>query len=296
MSWREGLIFAALCVIWGLPYFFVKLAVAELSPADVAWGRIAVGTVILLPIAWRRGTLASLALHKRGVCAFAFAELIAPFFLISLGERWVSSSLTAIFIATVPLMVIVLAPLFGVRERLSGRRLLGLIIGFAGVVALLGLDVIQGPLWWAGVACVVVSALGYASGALIVQRHLSDVDELGAVAASLAVATVVLLPAAVWSAPATVPSTLVLVSLGVLGLVCTALGLWLYFFLIARIGAARAAIITYVNPAVAALLGVLILHESFGLGSALGLVLILLGSWLATHRRLPETAAAWKSV
>jgi drug/metabolite transporter (DMT)-like permease len=126
--------------------------------------------------------------------------------------------------------------------------------------------------------------VGYATGSLIVQRHLSGVDELGAVAASLVVAAVVLLPAAALTAPGAVPSHLVLGSLVVLGVVCTAVALWLYFFLIAHIGAARAAVITYVNPAVAALLGVIVLHETFGLGSALGLAFILMGSWLATHR------------
>jgi drug/metabolite transporter (DMT)-like permease len=129
--------------------------------------------------------------------------------------------------------------------------------------------------------------VGYALGSLIVQRHLHEVDELGAVAASLSVATVVLLPGAVWSAPASVPSPLVLTSLVVLGVVCTALALLLWFFLITQLGAARATVITYVNPAVAALLGVFVLHESFGLGSALGLVMILLGSWLGTHRARP---------
>ncbi len=275
-------------MIWGLPYFFIKLALTGLPPAGVAWARIALGAAILLPVAWKRGTLPGLARHKGAVCAFAFAELIGPFFLISLGERWVSSSFAGIMIATVPLMVITLAPLFGVHERLSVRRLTGLAVGFIGVVTLLGLDVVQGPQWWSGVACVAISTVGYASGSLIVQRHLSDVDELAAVAASLAVATVVLLPAAAWTVPHSVPSPLVLSALLVLGVVCTALALWLYFFLIAQIGAARAAVITYVNPAVAAVLGVVVLHESFGLGSALGLALILLGSWLATHRRQSE--------
>jgi drug/metabolite transporter (DMT)-like permease len=288
MTWRIGLTFAALCVIWGLPYFFIKLALTEVAPVGVAWARIALGAAVLLPVAWKRGSLPAVSLHKRWVCAFAFAELIGPFFLISLGERWVSSSLAGILIATVPLMVIVLAPLFGVREPLGGRRLSGLIIGFVGVITLLGLDVVHGLLGWAGVACVVIATLGYATGSLIVQRHLSGVDELGAVAASLAVATVVLLPAAAWSAPAGTPSPLVLTSLVVLGVVCTALALWLYFFLIAHVGAARAAVITYVNPAVAALLGVLVLHESFGPGSVLGLALILLGSWLATHSAHPR--------
>jgi drug/metabolite transporter (DMT)-like permease len=283
MSWRVGLIFGALCIIWGLPYFFIKLALAEVPPVGVAWARIALGACVLVPVALQRGTLPAVLRHKRAVCAFAFAELVGPFFLISLGERWVSSSLTGILIATVPLMVIVLAPLFGVRESLSGRRLTGLVIGFAGVVTLLGLDVLGGALGWIGAACVVTATLGYATGSLIVQRYLHGVDELGAVAASLVVATVVLLPAAVVTAPASVPSRLVLTSLVVLGVVCTAAALWLYFALIARIGAARAAVITYVNPAVAALLGVVVLHESFGPGSALGLALILVGSWLATH-------------
>jgi drug/metabolite transporter (DMT)-like permease len=156
---------------------------------------------------------------------------------------------------------------------------------------LLGLDVLGGPLGWIGAGCVVIATLGYATGSLIVQRYLKGVDELGAVAASLVVAAVVMLPPAVLMAPTNVPSNLVLTSLVVLGVVCTATALWLYFSLIAHIGAARAAVITYVNPAVAALLGVLVLHESFGLGSALGLAMILVGSWLSTHR----TPAAGKN-
>lgn len=291
MKWRIGLIFAALCVIWGLPYFFIKLALAEVPPIGVAWARIALGASVLLPVAWKRGVLPEVLRHKRAVCAFAFAELVGPFFLIALGERWVSSSFAGILIATVPLMVIVLSPLFGVREVLSRRRLAGLVIGFVGVVTLLGLDVLDGPLGWIGAGCVVVATLGYATGSLIVQRFLKDVDELGAVAASLVVASIVMFPPAFLTAPAHIPSNLVLTSLVVLGVVCTATALWLYFSLIAHIGAARAAVITYVNPAVAALLGVLVLHETFGLGSALGLALILVGSWMATHRAKTRTAS-----
>ena len=288
MRWRVGGTFAALCVIWGLPYFFIKLALTEMPPLGVAWGRIALGALALLPVAWKRGSLKGLLLHKRVVLAFAFAELIVPFILISVGERWVSSSLAGILIATVPMMVILLSPLFGVHERLSGRRLAGLIIGLVGVVTLLGLDAVGGVLGWVGVGCIVVATLGYATGALLVQRHMSGFDELGAIAASLGVATVIMMPAAIWSMPAKVPSLLVLSSLVVLGVVCSAVALSLFFFLIARIGAARAAVITYVNPAVAALLGVLVLHESFGPGAVLGLALILLGSWLATHSGKPE--------
>jgi drug/metabolite transporter (DMT)-like permease len=288
VRWRVGGTFAALCVIWGLPYFFIKLALTEMPPLGVAWARIALGAVALLPVAWRHGSLKGLLSHKRIVVAFAFAELIVPFILISVGERWVSSSLAGILIATVPMMVILLSPLFGVHERLSARRLAGLVIGLVGVVTLLGLDAVGGVLGWVGVGCIVVATLGYATGALLVQRHMSGLDELGVIAASLGVATLILMPAAIWSMPARVPSLLVLTSLVVLGVVCSALALSLFFFLIAQIGAARAAVITYVNPAVATLLGVLVLHESFGPGAVLGLALILLGSWLATHSGKPE--------
>jgi drug/metabolite transporter (DMT)-like permease len=291
VRWRVGGTFAALCVIWGLPYFFIKLALTEVPPVGVAWARIALGAAALLPVAWKRGSLRGLGLHKRTILAFAFVELIIPFVLISLGERWVSSSMAGILIATVPMMVILLSPLFGVHERLSARRLIGLVVGLAGVVTLLGLDAVDGTLGWIGVGCVALATVGYAMGSLIVQRYLSDVDELGAVAASLGVATLILFPAALWSVPARMPSLLVLTSLVVLGVVCSAVALSLFFYLIAQIGAARAAVITYVNPAVAALLGVTVLHESFGAGAVLGLALILLGSWLATHSGKPKDSS-----
>ncbi|HEY0340566.1 MAG TPA: DMT family transporter, partial [Steroidobacteraceae bacterium] len=252
MRWRVGGTFAALCVLWGLPYFFIKLALTEVPPIGVAWARIAFGAAALLPVAWHRGSLRGLGSHKLTILVFAFAELIVPFVLISLGERWVSSSLAGILIATVPMMVVLLSPMFGVHESLSVRRLIGLGVGLGGVVTLLGLDLVDGMLGWVGVGCVALATVGYAAGSLIVQRHLSGVDELGAVAASLGVATLVLMPAAIWLTPLRVPSPLVLTSLVVLGVVCSALALSLFFFLIAQIGAARAAVITYVNPAVAA--------------------------------------------
>jgi drug/metabolite transporter (DMT)-like permease len=284
VTWRAWLAFAALGVIWGLPYFFIKLALADIAPACVAWGRIALGAAILLPVAWKKGVLPSVAAHKGAVVAFAFAELVGPFFLISLGESWISSSLAGILIATLPLTVILLSPLFGLREPLGKRRWVGLGVGFVGVVVLLGIGTVHGLWAWLGVGCLLLATVGYALGSMIVQKHLTNTDELGAVAISLGIAAVALLPVAAWSIPSRPPSPLSLFSVGVLGIVCTALALQLYFYLIARAGAARASVITYINPAVAALLGVGILHEPFGLAAAVGLALILLGSWMSTSR------------
>jgi drug/metabolite transporter (DMT)-like permease len=275
--------FAALGVIWGVPYFLIKLAVPEISPLVIAWARVALGTCILLPIAWQRGALHALGRHKVALCTFALVEFVIPFSAISLGERWISSSVTGILIATVPLSVVLLSRFFGVHEHLGTWRLAGLALGFIGVVALLGLGTISRPWGWAGVACMLVASLGYAVGPLIIQRHLSDLDAFGPLAASLAIASVVLLVPALLAAPKLLPSTTALASIVVLGIVCTAMAMLLMFYLVGDAGASRATLITYINPAVAALLGVWLLHEHLGIGGITAFALILLGSWLATR-------------
>ena len=123
MSWRGWMAFAALGVIWGLPYFFIKIAVQELSPLIVAWGRISLGALILLPIAWHRGALRGLWPHRGAIVAFAVAEFVVPFCMISFGERWIASSLTGILIATVPLTIALISRFFGLHEPLGAWRL-----------------------------------------------------------------------------------------------------------------------------------------------------------------------------
>ena len=294
MSWRAWGAFAALGIIWGLPYFFIRLSVLELSPVVVAFGRVALGTLILLPVAWRRGALRSLGRHKAAISAFAFAEFIIPFSVISFGEQWISSSVTGILIAMVPLSIALIQRFFGVHEHLGLWRILGLGLGFVGVAALLGFGTISGPMGWAGVGCMLIATLGYAIGPLIIQRHLGGLDPYGPIAASLTVASAVLLVPAILTFPTHMPSVLALTSMAILGVVCTALAMLLMFYLVGHAGASRAAVITYINPAVAALLGVWLLHERLGLGGILAFVLILLGSWLATratgmrHERVGE--------
>lgn len=275
--------FAALGLIWGVPYLLVKLAVPELSPLVIAWGRVALATAVLLPIAWRRGALRPLGRHKAALFAFAVVEFVVPFSMIALGERWVSSSVTGILIATVPLSVVLLARFFGIREHLGSWRLTGLAVGFIGVVALLGLGTISGILGWAGVACMLLASVGYATGPLIIQRHLKGLDAFGPLAASLLIATVVLLVPAVVTSPKQMPTALALTAVVVLGILCTALAMLLMFYLVNHAGASRASLITYINPAVATLLGVWLLDEHLGAGGITAFVLILLGSWLASR-------------
>jgi drug/metabolite transporter (DMT)-like permease len=281
-------------ITWGLPYFFIKIAVREISPFDVAWGRITLAALILLPIAWHRGALRALATHKAAVLAFSLVEFTIPFCLISMGERWIASSVTAILIATVPLIIAFISRFFGLHERLGAIRLTGLLVGLAGVVALVGLGTLTGPLAWAGAGCVVISTICYAVGALIIQRYLHAVDSIGPIAGSLAIASLMLLVPAMLSLPHRMPSALALSSVAILGLVCTALSMLMMFYLVRNAGASRAAIITYINPAVATLLGMALLDERLGAWGLTGFGFILLGSWLATRGSMAaaEVAAA----
>jgi drug/metabolite transporter (DMT)-like permease len=209
--------------------------------------------------------------------------------LISLGERWISTSVTGILIATVPLSIALLSSFFGVYERLGAWRLLGLVVGFVGVAALLGFGTISGPLGWTGVGCMLLATVGYAIGPLIIQRYLSGVDPFGPLALSLSVASVVLLAPALFALPKMMPSTVALASLVILGVFCTALAMILMFYLVSHAGASRASVITYINPAVAALLGIWLLHEHLGAAGITAFVLILLGSWLATRGAVKQT-------
>jgi drug/metabolite transporter (DMT)-like permease len=283
VSWRAWAAFAALCVIWGIPYFLIKVAVAEVPPLLIAWSRLVLATFVLLPVAWKRGALGSFRGHAAALCGFALAEFAIPFIAISCGEQWISSSVTGILIATVPLWVVLLARSFGVHEPLGARRMVGLALGFIGVVTLLGVGSISKPWGWAGVACVLIAALGYAVGPLIIQRHLRDLDAVGPLAICLAIALALLTLPAMRVLPTHRPSAVALTSLFVLGILCTAIAMLLMFYLVSQAGASRASLITYFNPAVASLLGIGLLHEHLGTGAVAAFGMILAGSWLGSR-------------
>ena len=292
MSPRAWVLFATVSVIWGMPYLFIKIAVEDVSPSVVAWGRLALAAAVLLPVAWKLGALRGLAERWRIITVFAAVEMAVPWPLIGYGEVHVSSSLTAILIATVPLFVATIATRFDHSERPTRTRLVGMLIGLAGVVALVGLDIGGHGEQLLGALAILVSAFLYAVGPMIVKRRLSDVDPLGPVAASLAVATLLVTPFALADVPDSVPSADTLASIAVLGLFCSALAFLLFFRLIAEIGPGRATVITYINPVVALALGVAILDESVTTGVVVGLLLILAGSWLSTDGRVPPGLAA----
>jgi drug/metabolite transporter (DMT)-like permease len=293
MSARAWVAFAAVSTLWGMPYLFIKVAVDDgVPPAFLAWVRIVLGAAVLLGLAWRAGTLASLRGRWRWIAVFAVVEISLPFPLIAAGEQHVSSSLAAIIVAAAPLFVALLALRFDAEERATGARLAGLLLGLAGVVALMGIDVAGRTAELLGALAVLFSAFCYAVGPMVLKRHFADLDPRASMGGALAVAAVVLLPAVAVDPPSSVPSTDAIVALLVLGLFCTAAAFVFYGALVAEAGPGRALVITYVAPVVAVALGVAVLGESLGAGAVAGLLLILAGSWLSTDGRLPPGLAA----
>ena len=283
MSARAWALFAAVSVLWGFPYLFIKIAIdGGMPPLALAWARIALGAAVLLPIAWRAGTLGALRSRAKWLLVFALVEIAIPFPLIAIGEQTIESSTAAIVIATAPLLVALLAIRIEPSERVDAGRLLGLLIGFGGVVALVGANLGGEGL---GILAVAGAALGYACGALLLRRHLAELDSVASMGAALGIATVVLAPFAAFTLPGADPSAGAIGSVLVLGLLATALALALMAELISTVGAGRAVVITYVNPVIALFLGVIFLSESPGAGALVGLVLILAGSWLSTGGR-----------
>jgi drug/metabolite transporter (DMT)-like permease len=284
MSRRGWILFLALGVVWGIPYLLIKVAVRELSPASLVFLRTAIGAGLLLPLVLLRGDLRKLLPHWRPIVLFTIIEMAIPWLLLSDAEREVTSSLAGLFMAAVPLVGALLSRLSGAHEPLGPRRVLGLLVGLLGVVALLGLDLGAGNL--GAIVKLAVVAVGYAVGPMIISRRLSGVTVLDVVAASLALCAIGYAPVGIAQLPPALPAAEVLLAVAVLGAVCTAAAFLLFFRLIAEIGPVRSTVITYVNPAVAVLAGVALLGEPFTRGTALGFVLILLGSWLATGTAL----------
>jgi len=282
MSRRGWLLFAAMAVIWGIPYLLIKVAVGELAPPTLVLLRTTVGAAILVPVAIARGDLRPLVRRWRWVIAYTFVEVAAPWILLSDAERRLSSSLAGLLIAGVPLVGALLVWLVGGDDRPDLRRVVGLIVGFVGVGVVVGLDVAADDLFAVGEVGLVV--LGYATGPLIVTNRLKDSPSAGVVAASLAITAVAYLPLGIAQLPARMPSPAALASVAILGVVCTALAFLLFFALIAEVGPVRSTVITYFNPAVAIVLGVLLLNEPFTAGIAVGFALIAAGSFVATRR------------
>ncbi|MBN3459127.1 DMT family transporter [Mycolicibacterium mageritense] len=289
MSSRGWLLFAAMSVIWGIPYLLIKVAVEGVSVPVLVLARTAVGAAVLLPLAMSRAAWAPVLRHWKPVLAFAFFEIVAAWLLLSDAERHLTSSMTGLLIAASPIIAAVLDRLTG-GERLGAKRIAGLAVGLSGVAVLAGPGLTGGHTW--PIIEVLLVATCYAIAPLIAGRYLGEVPSLPLTAACLTIAAVVYTAPAALTWPDEMPSRRVLMALAGLAVLCTALAFILFFALIREVGPARALVFTYVNPAVALAAGVLVLGEPLTAWNVAGLALILTGSVLATRKPPePETEA-----
>jgi drug/metabolite transporter (DMT)-like permease len=287
MTRRGWLLFAAMSVIWGIPYLLIKIAVKHVEPPVVVFGRTSIASVVLLVLAARTDALRIALRHWRPVLAFAAIEMGAPWLLLTNAEKRLPSGLTGLLVACVPLFGALAAYTLGDHAALRPARLLGIAIGLGGVALLVGGDLrtgAHGIPWWS-VGQVMLVCVGYAIGPFIVSRRLADVPSIGVVSVSLAAVAIVVAPLA-WSARPThaPPASAWWAVLG-LAAVCTGLAFVIFFALIAEIGPTRATLITFANPAIAVVLGALLLDESITFATIGGFVLVITGCWLATRSR-----------
>jgi drug/metabolite transporter (DMT)-like permease len=293
MTRRSWLLFAAMCVIWGIPYLLIRVAVRDVAPGTLVFARTGIGGLILLPLALGRGGFGPVLRRWRPLLAFTVIELAVPWLLLGNAEKQLSSSLSGLLVAAVPLIGVLVARATGSDDRVDLSRMIGLLLGVLGVAMLVGLDL--GDIHIASLLEMLAVVVGYAVAPVIMSKRLADLPSIPVVSASLLLCAVGYLPYAVFRRPSHV-SGHAIASIVVLGVVCTALAFVVFFALISDIGPARATVITYVNPAVAVLFGIALLGEKFTVGMGVGFPLILAGSVLAARRSNVREAAVAEPV
>jgi drug/metabolite transporter (DMT)-like permease len=279
---------ATLSALWGASYLFIKVALVDgVAPISIVFSRLALGALVLVPLAVRAGALIALPGRRGPIVLMTLVQVVGPFLLITYGERHIASGLTGILIAAASIFTVLLAMRFAHEERLHGIAALGIVVGLVGVALLFGVDLSGDANALAGGLMVLLAALGYAVGSLYLKARFSDVPTIGLAAWTMIVSTAVLAIPALFALPSETPSLEASASLLVLGAGGTGIAFWIYYALISGVGPSRASLVAYIAPGFAVLYGVWLLDEPLTVGSVVGLVLILAGSWLAAEGRLP---------
>ena len=289
MSRRAALLFLALGLAWGIPYLLIKVAVEELSPAELVLARTGLAALILMPIAVARNAVRPLLPYWHWMLIFAAVEIAIPWVLLNSAETRLPSSTTGLLIAAVPLAGVAIAFATGRAERLTPVAWCGLALGIVGVGALVGLDVSGSDL--GAVAEVGVVVVGYAAGPAILSRALNGLPGIGIMATALTITALAYVPVVLVAdgVPRALPSGNVIASVIALAVVCTAAAFMLLFALVGEVGPVRATTITYLNPAVAVIAGALVLGEPVTVWTVVGFVLVVTGSYLVNRGGRPET-------
>ena len=281
---RPVLGIVVLAAVWGGSYLFNEIALRELAPGVIVWSRITLGALTIWPLAVLAGATSAIRSHLKPLLFTGVMQIAIPITLITVGQQWIASSLAGVLNGSVPIFIALFALVLDRSERPTGIRVAGIGLGFGGVVAVYGLDVGTDRYALLGAICLTGSSIGYAIGPLYAKSRLSRVEPLGIVAVLLSAASVATLPLALADLPDAVPSAAAMGSVAMVGVVGTGLAFALYYRIMQTIGPARTSVVAYLIPGVAVLYGATLLDEPVGGGIAIGLMLILAGSYLTARR------------
>jgi len=284
MTRKSWILFGIVGFLWGIPYLLMKVAVADIPPPLIVAGRTLIGAAILIPIAIKKNTFKDAIKGIKYVIPYAVLEMVGPWILITSAEKEISSGLAGLLIATVPFFASIFSSLRGDHSVWQPKRIFGLVVGFVGIVALVGIESITGTSNPKAIAMVILAAIMYAYAVLMVTTNLPGVDGIAINGVAMGLTCLFYTPIAIATWPSNPVSTQAIAALVALGVFSTAIAFMLFFIVIVEIGVARGSLTTYVNTAVAVVLGILILDEPITLGIIVGLPMVLLGSFLASRK------------
>lgn len=293
MTRRGVLLLIALGIVWGIPYLFIRVAVAEVSPAFIVFTRVTIAAIVLIPIALaRRDFVSTIRRYWKPILGYAIAEVTLPWFFLGAAEQRLPSSTTALLLAAIPIAGVGVAWLFGRRDRFGWVNWAGIVLGALGVAALVGLDVATDDL--PSVLLLIITVIGYAVGPAILAKWMPEASGIALTAWTFAIVAVIYLPVVSFTGgwPTALPSGAAIVALLVLALVCSVVAFLILPLWVAEVGPARTGAVAYVNPAVAIAAGAIFLGEAVTWWTIVGFVLVLGGSFLVTYRRRRTEAVA----
>lgn len=283
MSRKSLFYFVLVGILWGIPYLLMKVAVEDFPPAAVVAGRTLIGASILIPIAVYRKKFKGAVLGFKYVAFYALMEMIGPWILITTAEQEISSGLAGLLVSTVPIFATIIISLRGDHTVWQLKRIVGIVVGFVGLILVVGLESLTGSSDPLSIAMVIVASMSYAYAVIMVTSNLPLVDGIAINGLAMALTTIFWAPVAIAQWPSSISMNSV-ISLVALGIFSTAIAFILFFKLIDEIGPARGSLVTYLNTAIAVVLGVIILKEPLTAGIIFGLPLVLVGSYLASRK------------
>jgi len=263
---------------------FMKIAVDTFTPSVIVFGRVIIGAALLIPIALKQGLVRDILKGWKYVIPYAFAEMIGPWFLISSAQKSITSGLAGLLVATVPIWATIFASINGDKTVWHSTRLFGLIFGFAGLVALIGIESITGNSSITSISMVLLAAMLYAYAVNMISKKMPGASGVALNGVAMGIAAIFFAPFAYAQWPTgAIPQSAIWSIIG-LGVLCTALAFVIFFKVMDDIGPARASLVTYINTSFAVVLGVLILSEPLTLGIMVGLPMVLVGSYFASRK------------